>query len=1180
MAMGSLADTQPHFVLGHVNGGTVKTEASSSPDLSPAFHFKFHPSSHDSLSQHHSTIPLYRFGAQSNLANTNNHWAPTSVSHPPARTHLNQTHHYDFFDRLSITSQSQSTSPNHTMSYSDDYDDIAELSVGQSGLAAYVGDSAAPGGNSNNDRAVRRRSSKAFDQCRKSKCKCERSGQNEPCKNCIMLGTSCTFLGPSRKRGPPKGYIDAIEARLHQTEALLGIMLATKDARAQSLLRDIGKDPLAKEIIARVDNSAYGVKGRKRDGGSTVTGKSTRSTSTANANGGQSGHSSEGSGQGQIKKPEGDKLGSTHPSTEWQDRVSAMLNELAGAHSSAAGSSGFHSESRGERRGESPHTHSHGGDADENNSSSRRQRRRVDDGEHSPFSNSIFAPQSRGRSVGYPRSLRSPVCSSLADESRRGSVLRRSSSADAGQTTSDVDSEEGAEFAGAVGQLSLNEDEQVRYHGKASGLYLLGNKERIDRRNEGGIWRFPKARVWPPLPSGSPNLHGEEEFSSQLPSPDLQEHLLDLYFRYVQPMFPILHKRSFLESYRSSHGPNKTSPFNCRPRRVPNLLLLAMFALAARYADQATYPRPSDPTTMWSAGDEFLDRAKVLLDSTYSSSRPSTCQALLLLGYREIGIGAMAQAWTYIGMGIRMAQDLGMHRSAEGWERQGLGGMLFNEWELSERRRIWFGCVVMDKYVSCYIGGPLMIFERDFDTPLPSEEDPEEFEEFSLETPFGGRIVSCFNASATLSDILSMIVQSVYAVRPASSRHAESTVLEGMLDKWYLDLPDHLRFDPGSASSSPSSRQQAPLPNVLTLHMQYWCVVLLLHRPFIGHVLQAKQRQSDVSEDPELRASISKSYDLCNAAANHITSIVSLYQEKYLIDHCSVFLCYYVFTASIMHDINLTVHPNDPQAKVGLYKCLNALDAMKVVWPSAARAHDLFGGAKGEGVSHKPDFSTSSNPSMERNKRSAEQALNDNPFISSGRPAIDNSAFDYIPSIRQSNQQHQQRLSYDSENTSMFTTNPNANAAYLAAASSSSPSTMVASSSSHHAMNTNSGYSWQGADNLNHHHFNTPLSTAVLPHVFSTGLVGSGVHAPQARHPHPEHAHRQHHPSQHAHSSSSSSRAGNDDRYQPQFFEQASYPQLVSPAYDMPSSVNVAHQSSMYLPEQYSLYNNHAYNTR
>jgi hypothetical protein len=55
------------------------------------------------------------------------------------------------------------------------------------------------------------------------------------------------------------------------------------------------------------------------------------------------------------------------------------------------------------------------------------------------------------------------------------------------------------------------------------------------------------------------------------------------------------------------------------------------------------------------------------------------------------------------------------------------------------------------------LGRPLMIFERDFDTPLPNEEDPEEFEEISLDTPVGGRsstvpgrIISCFNASARL----------------------------------------------------------------------------------------------------------------------------------------------------------------------------------------------------------------------------------------------------------------------------------------------------------------------------------------------------------------------------------------------------------------------------------------------
>lgn len=70
-----------------------------------------------------------------------------------------------------------------------------------------------------------------------------------------------------------------------------------------------------------------------------------------------------------------------------------------------------------------------------------------------------------------------------------------------------------------------------------------------------------------------------------------------------------------------------------------------------------------------------------------------------------------------------------------------------------------------------------------------------------------------------------MIVQAIYAVRPVSSRHTESVFLEALLDKWYYDLPEHLRYEPGS------SKDPLPLPHVLVLHMQYWCVVLLLHRP-------------------------------------------------------------------------------------------------------------------------------------------------------------------------------------------------------------------------------------------------------------------------------------------------------------------------------------------------------------
>jgi len=238
-------------------------------------------------------------------------------------------------------------------------------------------------------------------------------------------------------------------------------------------------------------------------------------------------------------------------------------------------------------------------------------------------------------------------------------------------------------------------------------------------------------------------LHGEEEVVT-LPDVATQEQRLEIYFAYVHPALPILHKKSFLEELcviylaiflnvaatslcysrkvirQCGNSFNTPSPsqFGRRRLHISSLLLLAMFSVAARYTSTQDSDKPPSESEMWTAGDAYLREAKRLLDSSYSSSRPATCQALLLMGYREIGIGAMAQAWLYIGMAIRMAQDLGLHRNADQWMHG--GASLFTSVELQERRRIWYACVIMDKYVSTYVGRPLSILEQDFDTELPS----------------------------------------------------------------------------------------------------------------------------------------------------------------------------------------------------------------------------------------------------------------------------------------------------------------------------------------------------------------------------------------------------------------------------------------------------------------------------
>ncbi|KAI9432934.1 fungal-specific transcription factor domain-containing protein [Lactarius indigo] len=907
------------------------------------------------------------------------------------------------------------------LTLTDDYDDgdeLGDLPPGSGSAVDVFNDS--PGLSS---KSVRRRSSKACDQCRKSKCKCERSSENEPCKACIMLGTHCTFLGPSRKRGPPKGYIDAIEARLHQTEALVGIMLAANDSRARGLLDDLSQDPLAQEIIQRVDNSPYGVKGRARAAESSSASSKARphpaGVKTKSDSPNPSSHA-------------------THPSTEWQehliDRLSSLASSRVQTFQSPDRTSPQPSFSTG--RPTLSLTIGNTGSPDSSEPPRSRQRRM---GSQSP--------------VGSFLSLRSSPAGAVVSSAVLGSdimdELERSRSAEEDALVSEV------------GQLSLNEEREVRFHGQASGLHLLDVKERVDGRNEGGIWRFPKARVWPPLPQSEYNPHLREE-SVSLPDSATQEELLKIYFAYVHPALPLLHKQSFLEEIRKGHtvrqGNNdfespSPSHFGRRRPNISSLLLLAMFSVAARYTSTHDGDKPPTETAMWPEGDVYLEEAKRLLDSSYSSSRAATCQALLLMGYREIGIGAMAQAWHYVGMAIRMAQDLGLHKNADQWMHG--GASLFGPIELQERRRIWYACVIMDKYVSSYIGRPLCIYERDFDTELPSVDEPEEMEEWQpvprdedicQVTPFPIRTLSCFNASAALSIILSEVVQNIYSVRPSPGRHSELLRLGELLDKWLLDLPEHLRFDPSNWK-----RSHPPSPYLMTLHMQYWCVVILLHRPFMKYAHEVRKQGSDDADDPELRVILQKNYDLCVQAANRITSIIVMFKERFCVRRAPVFLSYYVFTASIMHVTTLNAYPNDPQARNGLTSCMDALLRMSVAWPSAGRAWELLHGSKANIQNAVCSPPTTENSPIKTQKRTADHFLNGDPSIYH----VDlQSATRGLGAVHdQLHQQHESTLSGPQNFFPLYDR-------------------------------------WPGEGNLNS--FPGSLSTSVLPQQYSTGFVDRG----------------------------------------------------------------------------------------
>ncbi|KAK4704481.1 hypothetical protein P7C70_g1729, partial [Phenoliferia sp. Uapishka_3] len=487
-------------------------------------------------------------------------------------------------------------------------------------------------------------------------------------------------------RGPPKGYIEAIESRLHRMEALLGGLLQNDDPRASLLLGELIGDEEAREILTKDLREAAAAlpssKPRKswKKASDIIPNPPPPTNSHSNipivSRGFSSSVALNEAHPLPVAAPQnwfsGEELAfSTNMQGVSDSSMSGLppvsftlpnntlgLDQSMGTYRTLVGGrdsddersrsgidipisdsfgleSNLHPRSASGGSGSLPRMIPQHLNADQGGGgSSPRQRRRLNGGASPAGSNSSlpggrtsFSYQQPGKAVLSPNAINHTGQSSYT----------LSADADLSPAGEPEDGGQGmTELADVVGQLSLNENAEVRYHGRSSGLYLISKSARY------------KDFFW--------QLKTENEIlkltDSEDPLPDrqTQQHLLDLYWTYVHPHFPILYKISFMRQYRHSlSNPNSTEPSTPSGQgKVPIVLLLSMFALAARYSD---LDPPRSDGKYWTAGQDYMDKAKKVLDYDYGSSKLVSVQALLLMAYREIGTGGMSASWLFTGMG-------------------------------------------------------------------------------------------------------------------------------------------------------------------------------------------------------------------------------------------------------------------------------------------------------------------------------------------------------------------------------------------------------------------------------------------------------------------------------------------------------------------------------------------------
>lgn len=211
-------------------------------------------------------------------------------------------------------------------------------------------------------------------------------------------------------------------------------------------------------------------------------------------------------------------------------------------------------------------------------------------------------------------------------------------------------------------------------------------------------------------------------------------------------------------------------------------------------------------------------------------SRIPTVQALLLLASSLFALGQHESSWLYSGLAFRMIVDLGeatiklsrtclyisliplypfpaspgLHIDNSAFDKS------LSAEDVEIRRRVLYGSFCFDKIHSLYQGRPPTLQEVDINVPLVFNDLYEEGELWrpttfpsTSGTAFRAGVathsVTTFTAMCKLCSILGKALNALYSFQSfgyTARRHLENLhLLDGDLDRFERELPDHLKID-------------------------------------------------------------------------------------------------------------------------------------------------------------------------------------------------------------------------------------------------------------------------------------------------------------------------------------------------------------------------------------------------
>lgn len=318
-------------------------------------------------------------------------------------------------------------------------------------------------------------------------------------------------------------------------------------------------------------------------------------------------------------------------------------------------------------------------------------------------------------------------------------------------------------------------------------------------------------------PSSLGSSHGSsrKDLGYILPPREQADSLLSSYWNYVHVLYPILNKSQIEEDYdelwNSGNSTTEKRSFLC--------LLNSIFAISSRQVRSATPDYEHLAAT-------FCLRARELLDIEACSIRSVQSYLLLALYFQSTDESRMS--WVFVGRAIHTAQVLELHLF-ETSERE------FESRTRDVLRKVWHGCVLMDREVSMLYGRLCMIDSKTAAAvPLPAVMEEENFQpghirSHTIQTP-QIHAADFYISSIGLYGILHDVILNFYTQKHFQNGRYDSenfspyetntsiVELQDRLSKWEKGIPDYLKV----GHNSPYNGMNGVLVRrAVVLHQRY-----------------------------------------------------------------------------------------------------------------------------------------------------------------------------------------------------------------------------------------------------------------------------------------------------------------------------------------------------------------------